>query len=379
MAYADKRDGKHTGSFVGEWPKGGKKRRFKTLQDAKDYETFTKLMGREPPTIEDGQHQSPTGAPTFAQVTEMAKADRGPKGKWKSSDHTLMQHLAYNCGIIGSYEIQRVTRSVLKKITDSLERAKAPGKSHLLTNATKNRYLTAASGVLRYAVNEEIIETMPSVPWLPEKDQRKVRDILQWGQDDVVLKLMRDAGHEVEALCAEVLIWTGLRSGELLRRIRPEQITTEQVQDEDGTDVRVGVIWLGKGQTKNNHARSVVFPVDLAIEIRAHIAAGTLPSGDKLLDTFKEACDRAGYTGNLVIHSLRHTRNTRLRKSGAELKIRRDMLGHISDEANEIYDHTDLEDQLQVVKRLREYAGKRAKRAQMTTSQVIDFVKAGAG
>jgi hypothetical protein len=54
MAYVDKRDGKPTGSFVGEWTKGKKKRRFKTLQDAKDYETFCKLMGREPPTIDEG-------------------------------------------------------------------------------------------------------------------------------------------------------------------------------------------------------------------------------------------------------------------------------------------------------------------------------------
>src|SRR5262249_20931432 len=152
-------------------------------------------------------------------------------------------------------------------------------------------------------------------------------------------------------------------------------IKIEQLQDEDGTDVQVGVLSLSKGQTKNNTTRTVIFSADLAREIKAHLAAGTLPKGDKLLDTFKEACERAGYTGNLVIHSLRHTRNTRLRKAGVERKIRKEMLGHMSDEANDIYDHTDLEDQLEVVKKLREYAGKRAKRAQMTTAQVIDFVK----
>lgn len=54
MAYVDKKNGKPTGSFVGEWPKGKKKRRFKTLREAEDYEAFTKLFGREPPTIEEG-------------------------------------------------------------------------------------------------------------------------------------------------------------------------------------------------------------------------------------------------------------------------------------------------------------------------------------
>ncbi len=58
MAYADKRDGKLTGSFVGEAPKLHKKRRFTTLQDAKDYETFCKLMGREPrPSTRDMRAQ----------------------------------------------------------------------------------------------------------------------------------------------------------------------------------------------------------------------------------------------------------------------------------------------------------------------------------
>jgi hypothetical protein len=54
MAYVDKKNGKPTGSFVGEWPKGNKKRRFKTRQEAKDYEAFTKLFGREPPLLRTG-------------------------------------------------------------------------------------------------------------------------------------------------------------------------------------------------------------------------------------------------------------------------------------------------------------------------------------
>jgi integrase len=385
MAYPEKRkgpDGKHyfTGSWVGEAPKAmGKKRRFKTERDARDYETFCKLMGREPPTIEDGM-QNGTGAPTFAEVAQMAKDAGGPKGKWKAErDHSLMQRIDYCVGIIGTYEIQRVTRSVLKKITDSLERAKAPGKSHQLnSNAVKNRYLSAASSILTFAVNEELIETKPKAPWLDEKTDRKERDILQLGQEEVVLKLMREAGNELEALCVEVLIETGIRRGELYK-LQPDQVAIEQVQDEDGTDVPVGVLFLRKKQTKNNKSRPVIFPAELAREIKALIASGSLPDGDRLLDTFKDACERAGYTGNLVLHSLRHTRNTLLHKAGVDQSQRKEMLGHMSDAANDIYTHRDLEDQLQAVKKLREYAGKRAKRAQQAPSQVLDFPKVSAG
>lgn len=370
MAYADKRDGKLTGSFVGEAPKLGKKRRFKTLRDAKDYETFCKLMGREPPTIDDG-HES-TGAPTFREVAEKAKKAGGPKGKWlKGRDVSIIQRIDYCVGIIGSYECHRIDRPILKKIPDSLDRAAHPSKKHKLTNATKNRYTAAAGSVLTFAAMEGIIVAAPPLPLLDEATDRKERDIVQFGQEDVILKLMRDAGDTVEALCVEALIETGLRASELLKR-RPEDIVIQAIEDEEGTEIEVGLILLSKGQTKNNTFRRVMLSADLAKQIKALVAAGKMPTRNQLLNTFKKACKSAGFTGNLVIHSLRHTRNTRLRKAGIDKKIRKELLGHMSDEANDIYDHTDLQDQLEVVKKMREHAGIRAKKAKGSGLQVIE-------
>jgi integrase len=360
MAYADKRDGKHTGSFVGEWPIGRKKRRFKTMQAAKDYETFTKLMGREPPTIDDGLQS--TGAPTFAEVAQLCKADGGPKGKWKKErDCSIIQRVDYCVSIIGTYEIQQVTRTVLKKITESLQgRAKAPGKQQTITNATINRYLNAAGAVLTWAYRNDMIPTRPEAPLLPE-DERKERDVLPFGQDEVVLRLMREAGHGIEALCVEVLAETGLREGELLK-LSPDQVAIGHVENEDGTNDPIGVITLRKEQVKNNRSRMVTIRADLAKEIKAVIATQSLPNKDRLLRTFKSAVKGAGITGNVVIHSLRHTRNTRLQKAGVEQKIRMDMLGHTSEVVNNMYTHLDLADQLEAEKKLREYAGKQAKR-----------------
>ena len=362
MAYADKRDGKPTGSFVGEWPQGRKKRRFKTLKDAKDYETFVKLMGREPPQVLDGLES--TGQPTFAEVTEKAKAAGGPKGKWKAErDVSLCQRLAYCVQIIGAYEVHNITRSILKKISDSL--AKRPGKfGEPMTNATINRYLAAAAGVLEYAAREELIPAKPSVPWLTE--DKKARDILMPGQDATVLSLMREQGAHLEALVVEVLMATGLRAGELAK-LGPDQIT--EVEHEGGT---YGCIGLRKDQTKNNTARSVIFPADLAKQIKAVIAAGNLPKRDRVLNVFKAACKRAGYDGNLVLHSLRHTRNERMRKAGVKKEVRMKSLGHKSERANSIYEHLDLEDQLNAAKIMENSAGI----SQNPASQVIDFARA---
>lgn len=368
MAYVDKKDGKPTGSFVGEWSRGKKKRRFKTMQEAKDYEAFTKLFGREPPTIEDGCPT--TGEPTFAQVVQRAKDAGGPNGKWKKTDTDLMQRLDYCCESIGAYGISRVNRGILKKITEELatrppidgKRGPDATRNGQMSNARKNRYLSAASSVCRYAVNEELIEHVPSVPWLNETNDRRHRDILRVEQDEVVLGIIEGDGNRAEAMCLDCIIQTGLRQGEL-QKLTPDQITVEQVEDDEGTLVPVGVLHLSRGQTKNKQSRPVIFSAELAKQIRALIATGTLPNADRLLTIFKDACKRAGITGNLVVHSLRHARNTRLRKAGVSKKIRKEMIGHMSDEANEIYDHVDLEDQLEAVKKVEEYAGKRIKRA----------------
>lgn len=367
MAYVDKKNGKPTGSFVGEWPAGKKKRRFKTMQAAKDYETFTKLMGREPPTIEDGGASE--GEETFTQVCERAKAAGGPKGKWRKDDDDLMGRLEFCCTVIGAYGISRVTRGVLKKITEELATRETPeGKRGpdrhrgKLSNARINRYLSAASGVLTWAENEEIIAGKPSVPWLNETDDRRYRDILTLEQHERVFGIIEAEYSRVEFMCLDCIAQTGLRQGEL-QKLTPEQIKIEQIEDEDGTPVHVGVLHLKRGQTKNKQSRPVIFSAELAKNIRALIATGSLPTADRLLTIFQSACKKAGIEGNLVVHSLRHARNTRLRKAGVSKKIRKEMLGHISDEANEIYDHVDLEDQLEAVKKLESYAGKRLKRA----------------
>lgn len=349
MAYADKRDGRSTGAFVGEWPKGRKKRRFKTMQEAKDYEAFTKLFGREPPAIEDGGPS--TGEPTFREVAQRAKDAGGPKGKWKAErDPSLMQRIEFAVGVIGDLGITRVDRAALTCIRDHVAlRAK--------TNATKNRYLMAARAVLSYAENEGLIARAPKSPMLDETLTRKYRDILAPGQDEAIIGQMVELGYEREAKCVDILIQTGLRSGEL-RRLTPDQITIEQVADAGGTEHECGVIRLQAGQTKNNKMRVTILEPSLAKYLNTLVATKSVPDGYRLLDTFKLACERAGINGNIVIHSLRHTRGTRLRKAGVSDKLRQQMLGHISKEASEIYNHLDLTDQLEAVKKVQEYAGK---------------------
>jgi integrase len=363
MAYADKKDGKSTGSFVGEWSKGRKKRRFKTMQEAKDYEAFCKLFGREPPTLEDGGPSA--GEQTYRDVVALAKAAGGPKGKWRAQrDNSLMQRIEFGAHVIGDLGISRVDRAALAKIRDHASiRAKS--------NATRNRYMMAAHAVLAYAENEGIITAAPKTPMLDETITRKYRDILSYEQEEAILAKMVELGYAVEAKCVEILGQTGMRRGEL-KKLTPEQITIENVLDEEGTNHECGVVRLSAGQTKNNKMRVAILEPSLAKYLKALVATNSVPEGHQLLTTFKSACERAGIEGNIVIHSLRHTRNTRLRKAGVSEKLRMQMLGHTSEEANRIYDHVDLTDQLEAVKKVQERAGKRGAAAKADHLQAID-------
>jgi integrase len=217
--------------------------------------------------------------------------------------------------------------------------------------------MMAAHAVLSYAENEGIIPHAPKAPMLDEAVTRKYRDILKPGQDEAIIAAMVELGYEREAKCVDILIQTGLRSGEL-RKLTPEQVTVELVPDAEGTEHECGVVRLNAGQTKNNKMRVCIFDAELAKYLRALVATGNVPDGFRLLDTFKFGCERAGIKGNIVIHSLRHTRGTRLRKAGVSDKLRQQMLGHISQEASEIYNHLDLTDQLEAVKKVQAHAGK---------------------
>jgi hypothetical protein len=86
-------------------------------------------------------------------------------------------------------------------------------QAHL--DSTKNRYLTVMSAVLHCCEIKKWIPIKPTVRLYPETNA--LRAILaNEAQDEVILRLMREAGHAISAKCVEVLVETGMRRGELL-------------------------------------------------------------------------------------------------------------------------------------------------------------------
>ena len=370
MAYQEKRDGKPTGWYYGEAQvtKPGKpvqrfRARFDTLKAAQGYEVFIRLMGEEPPTM-----GGVSSGRTFAAVAKECKAMGGPKGLWhRGKDHSIIQRVDHVTGIVGSIDIAAFTRGNFQLIIDDLRKrppsAQRRAKDARVSNATINRYLNACSAVLNFAVKQEYRDSKPECPLLPVEEN--LRDILHnYDQDEAILRAMRAAGKVVEALCVEVLIESGLRRGELLSQLRASQITIE-TNAEQG---EYGMIRLEAKQTKGKDFRQVSIPAQLARDIRAVIVAGKLPNASRLLNTFKSARDLCGYPKNLVIHSLRHTRNTRMRKAGVDIDVRMKLLGHKDVKTSQRYDRIDEGDLLEAAKKVEQARGDRS-----VYSEIVPF------
>lgn len=383
MAYPEKKrdgSGKLTGVWIGEVYQSKTKTtlrdRFRTKKDAEGFELYCRLTGEKPPKLDNTQT---TGAPTFTEAVEAAKAMKGPRGVWDlTHDESLCQRLDFVQQHLGPYEVTQMgedTTDILKGKLDKLRKGGRPIK-----DSTKNRYLTVMSAVLHCCEIKRWIQVKPTVRLYREANAQRAI-LASEAQDEVILRLMRDAGHVIPAKCVEFLVETGMRRGELCgnakRNKKPLQANQITLEVDDETGEENGWVTLGGGlegieQTKNNTSRRVYVRSALAKEMKAIILSGSLPTGDQLLGNFKSARDRAGYPSNLVIHSLRHTRNTRLSKVEPDIKNRMQILGQKTVSTNLRYTHVFDKDQLAVAKKLEKRAGDLAEK---TSAHVVDIAK----
>ena len=347
MAYAEKRKGALTGLWLGEVETklhGRFKRSFDTKKAAEAYEAYVRVMGAEPPTVAEGKRQATNGR-SFREIATACKAAGGPRGVWwGGKDHSVLQRLDFAIERIGDYDIDDITRKLVReKIVEDLKRRPAyTGK--VRKQGTINRYVSVVSAVLTYAVYEDIIKTKPTLEFRKEAD-REERATVDFEVEARIVSWLEAQGQRVVATCVRWLAATGTRLGELYK-LRPEQIENDHIV-------------LAKEQTKTNRPRLVYVPPDLAREMRAIVASGSLPGHTHLRTMFYKAAKAAGSERHVVLHGLRHTLNTRMRKAGVDKDVRKQMLGHSSDEVNAGYDHVDLEDQRKAAEMVEQMRGEK--------------------
>ncbi len=234
----------------------------------------------------------------------------------------------------GKLKAQRLT-------TDLMDKYRVKRRGEKCSDATVNRELS----ILRTSFHNARKRTPPKVlvvPYFPMVAETNIRKgFVSDEQHDALLAELPD---ELKALYLTGYI-TGLRRGEITA------IQWDQV------DFEAGLITLGKGETKNDEARSV--PI-LEGEMRELLTAAKKErdakwpnspwvfsrAGTPILDfrwSWDEACKRAGVP-DLKFHDLRRTAVRNMRRAGIPQVIRMKISGHKTDSMERRYNIVDSAD-----------------------------------
>ena len=295
--YAEKRNGKITGTFLVEVTENGSrlKARAKSMAEAKQIERDMKrglwAKPKDTNTIREALL-------TLGTLILKAKLER-PKAKnsWR-----VQNELEYVETLLGAdTPVESITS---KSLTDLAKRIVADREC---SNATANRYVFALMGLLRWGREQDLVQRAPVFNRLDEGNNKRTRWLTE-AQEAQVCAWLGEHGREAESLCVAVLGASGMRSGELCG-LTPEQV-----------DVGAEMVTL-MDQKDGSGEEGIPLDRHHAEALKALLQQGRMPTKAVLLKWFKKAAKACGIPvgrgkDGVVVHSLRHSTATRLIQAG---------------------------------------------------------------
>jgi integrase/recombinase XerC len=213
---------------------------------------------------------------------------------------------------------------------------------------TINRKLSALNGFFRYMMREKIIDSNPVNKIKSPKEKKRIPVFLEEKKLNNYLDITNDVEDNYFAIrnqtIIELLYATGIRREELIN------IKTNDISD---NYIKV----MGKGRKE----RLIPLTDNIKIWLQRLIAKRKelIDKSDseylfltnkyeKLYPNFvyrivKNKLTTAGFTGKKSPHVLRHTFATHMLNNGADLNSIKEVLGHSSLAATQIYTHTTFE------------------------------------
>ncbi|MDR3361525.1 MAG: tyrosine-type recombinase/integrase [Desulfovibrio sp.] len=222
----------------------------------------------------------------------------------------------------------RLDKITLEKIDGYVNSLKSQGNS----GATINRKLSALSKVMRTAYERGKLQAMPIFPRMREGEHR-IR-FLSYEEEQNLIGALVHMGNKEQAEAVKILLYTGMRTGELWRL---------ECRDVD-LDAHTITLW----KTKNGKPRTVPIVRNI-IDLMSQLTSNKKDE-DKVItdgghDWLRRPWDRVrsllGYEDDLqfVPHMLRHTCATRLSQKGVTMPIIKEWLGHTSITTTMRYTH----------------------------------------
>ena len=221
-----------------------------------------------------------------------------------------------------------------------------PGERALAPTSLRRRAATL-KGFYRFAFGEGLIEADVATHLDLPRQSRRLPDTLDVGEVERLLEAASVRGMRDRALL-ELLYAAGLRVSEAIGLDR-EDLSL------DGAFVRV----IGKGDKERlvpigevsiDHLRAWLDGPRAALIAQHHVApirGGPLFLGDRGRRLARQqawaavtaAAVRAGLSGRVSPHTLRHSFATHLLEGGADLRVVQELLGHASISTTQLYTH----------------------------------------
>ena len=246
-----------------------------------------------------------------------------PLWKGKAYERTAYRNVEEFISIVGDMDASEVKTITLDQWYVEQGKKVSP--------VTINRKLVNINQVLQFAHDREWIEKMPVLRWNPENNGR-IR-WLEFSEEEQMFSLLKQWDEPEVAKFLRVLLETGMRRGELLG------LTPENIQGR----------WIRLWKTKTKTPRSVPLTND-ALEALRDYKGWTIDIND-LRRVWDKLRTEMGLSDDkdFVLHSLRHTKATRMLSKTQNIAMVQKLLGHKKVQTTLRYAHISDDDLLNAV------------------------------
>ena len=248
---------------------------------------------------------------------------------WKGQrdEHESKYRWSYLVDLIGrDVPLAQVKRRHFQMAVDKLASTKT-NRGTFYKAGTINRFIAAGSKAFRWAVDEELLDAMPKLPWQEEEEGR----ISYVRENDVPRFITYIKTHHgpLIATCCQVLLVTGMRVGELM------SLSRDQIEDEGDGHYYISLL---AEDTKTKKHRQVPLPPSLAVSLLNLLDVG-VPHYRQIYRACLNASTALKLPDRITPHVLRHSAATLMTKKGTPSLTVAKLLGHASIKTTKKYDH----------------------------------------